>query len=364
MSDADDTAPAGPLASLSKGAKWLGGIIVVAIVGALTPMLIDSFGPEEKLDVTLDRISVIKPVSLDEYRIRQQNQLTAFGGGAPRVRLVAAYAQQPPVGGAESADEDPPLESRADEPADSGDETTTPDKQTTTPDDQTTTPNKQSTTPDKQTTTPDKQTTTPKDDTTTTDPDGVARQDLDALEVPPGCDHADHEALIEGTASAIQATSADLAPPPRACVQSPTNESCGLRSLLLQLGASGDISTEQVARQLIRVFKGTRTQASLDHPGKRELVGVMVDFDISMTGFRNKTIDVRWSLFGARGKRVPRPWLRKQLALQLKGEADDDSGTGGFWVPIPKNQGPFFIRITVYNDRGGLIAFADTRRFR
>lgn len=125
------------------------------------------------------------------------------------------------------------------------------------------------------------------------------------------------------------------------------------------------ISQANIARGLTRVFRGTRTVRSQDDPAKRELIGAAVDFNIAMTGFRGRRVQVRWSLYSARqGVRVPRAWLRNQRIMLLHGEADKHRASGQFWVPIPQLRGPFFIRIGVYDGRGTRLDYADTDPFR
>jgi hypothetical protein len=92
-------------------------------------------------------------------------------------------------------------------------------------------------------------------------------------------------------------------------------------------------------------------------------VGVMVTFNISLTGFDDDRTDVRWSLYSAgAGSVVPRAWLRSQLALSLRGTADDDGGSFDFWVPLPRKPGPYFVRLGVYDDNTRL-DYANTGPF-
>jgi hypothetical protein len=120
-----------------------------------------------------------------------------------------------------------------------------------------------------------------------------------------------------------------------------------------------------VARRLARVFDRTRTQPALSDPGKRELVGVTVNFNVSMTGFNDGRVDIRWSLYRAGGGGVvPRDWLRNQRAVSLRGEAEQDSGSDQFWVPLPSVKGPYFIRLGVYDEDDTRLDYANTPRFR
>ena len=89
-----------------------------------------------------------------------------------------------------------------------------------------------------------------------------------------------------------------------------------------------------------------------------------MNFDVSMTGFRDARLDVRWSLFSASGHPLPRDWLRNLPILWLSGEEDTDSASGEFWVPIPQRPGQYYIRVGVYDEDGTRLTYKNTRRFR
>jgi hypothetical protein len=90
-----------------------------------------------------------------------------------------------------------------------------------------------------------------------------------------------------------------------------------------------------------------------------------VNFDVTLTGFRDRRANVRWSLFDARGGGpVPPEWLKGQVALWMEGQAQTDSGSGTFWVPLPKSEGPFFVRLGVYDEDGDRLDYEDTQSVR
>jgi len=41
-----------------------------------------------------------------------------------------------------------------------------------------------------------------------------------------------------------------------------------------------------------------------------------------------------------------------------------DRESSEFWVPLPKRRGPFFVRLTVYDDEGERLTFSDSKSFR
>jgi hypothetical protein len=55
--------------------------------------------------------------------------------------------------------------------------------------------------------------------------------------------------------------------------------------------------------------------------------------------------------------------LRNQRAALLQGEADRDSASPHFWVPLPKEAGPFFVRLNAVNENGVTLASARTPEF-
>jgi len=117
------------------------------------------------------------------------------------------------------------------------------------------------------------------------------------------------------------------------------------------------------AKALLAVLKNTRARSVSS--GRTEPTGVTLSFDLELEGFSGSKAVVRWSLFdaGAR-KRVPRDWLVNRRALELQPEAAFDRESSEFWVPLPKRRGPFFVRLTVYNEDGERLTFADSKSFR
>jgi hypothetical protein len=125
-------------------------------------------------------------------------------------------------------------------------------------------------------------------------------------------------------------------------------------------GSPREVDEETVRDQLGALLIATRTRPV---SGNRvQPVGVTVNFNVSLTGFKDRTVAVRWSLHHAGGGRVAHEWLRGQPALWLVGEAEKDSAGSDFWVPLPKTTGPFFVRVEVYDEDGVRLDFADTPR--
>lgn len=99
-------------------------------------------------------------------------------------------------------------------------------------------------------------------------------------------------------------------------------------------------------------------------PAKLSPLGVVVNFSAQIDGYRGKESVVRWSLFDARERtRMPQPWLRNRVALRLVPEAGSDRGSLAVWVPLPRQRGPYFVRLELLDDRGNRLDKADTESF-
>jgi hypothetical protein len=128
-------------------------------------------------------------------------------------------------------------------------------------------------------------------------------------------------------------------------------------------GSETEVSAATIADRMSLILAGTRTL--LSDQGETQLLGAIVDFDITLRGFRDRRANVRWSLFDTGGGGpVPHEWLKGQVALWLEGQAQTDSGSGTFWVPLPKNEGPFFVRLGVYDEDGDRLDYEDTQSVR
>jgi len=128
--------------------------------------------------------------------------------------------------------------------------------------------------------------------------------------------------------------------------------------------SGGGTEALQSARRLLRVFRNTRVRnASASAP--QDVLGVTVSFDLQLEGFKGRRSYVRWSLYDARAdRRVPRDWLINRRVLSMRGKANSDRASKEFWVPLPRRQGPFFVRVSAYDDQGTRLTYEDTKAFR
>jgi hypothetical protein len=117
------------------------------------------------------------------------------------------------------------------------------------------------------------------------------------------------------------------------------------------------------AEALVAVLENSRARPVSS--GGTEPLGVTLSFDLTLEGYADRRAEVRWSLYdaGAR-KRVPREWLVNRRAHVVRPEAAFDRSSAEFWVPLPRRRGPFFVRLSVFDDQGERLAFADSEAFR
>jgi hypothetical protein len=125
-----------------------------------------------------------------------------------------------------------------------------------------------------------------------------------------------------------------------------------------------DTGGDQVAANaeaLLKVLRNTRSRPLPS--GKSEPLGVTVHFDLTVEGYQGKEIDVRWSLYDAGSRsRLSPDWLVNRRALRARPEVQSDSAEGEFWIPLPPQKGPYYVRIAAYDGRN-LLASEKSKPF-
>jgi hypothetical protein len=144
---------------------------------------------------------------------------------------------------------------------------------------------------------------------------------------------------------------------------------CGFESVYVHMGVFDqdgeptEASSQEVATRLAEVLTNTRTQATTGRAV--EPIGVTINYKVELTGFRGRILTIRWSLYrAAEGVEVPPAWLKNQPVRWLEGEAERDSASDSFWVPLPKVEGPFFVRVTLHDEKGVRLDHHDSEEFR
>ncbi len=71
--------------------------------------------------------------------------------------------------------------------------------------------------------------------------------------------------------------------------------------------------------------------------------GVFAQFHVEITGFRGKSLPLRWQLLDERSDIV-----RQDSLVSLEPHVDEDSGDWSFWAELPRRPGSFRIRVRLY----------------
>ncbi|MGH2741334.1 MAG: hypothetical protein ACRDN8_02380, partial [Thermoleophilaceae bacterium] len=288
---------------------------IAAIVGLVTLLWPDPDPEPAKRDARFDKVAIGALVSLEEFSSRQE-----FGDATPpsrqaSLRLVASATGAGGGAVAQATDESQP------EPEPEAQPETTPQTETST--------------------SPDELPPEQEDGQELGAALGEVDEKLPEEKLPQTCSYK----TIGGEAKVV----------------------CGAPQALQFLAPAdvedaGDDQAAANAQDLLKVLRATRSRRV--GSGKSEPVGVTVNFDLTLEGYKGKEIDVRWSLFDAGGNsRVPRDWLVNRRALVARPEVQSDSAEGEFWIPLPQRSGPYFVRVVAFDDRQRL-ASEDSKPFR
>jgi hypothetical protein len=123
--------------------------------------------------------------------------------------------------------------------------------------------------------------------------------------------------------------------------------------------AEGDlIPDSEAAPRVDSVLRSLRRTPS------GEPLGVLVSFDVELLGLRDEEILVRWSIWNESGpRRLFGDWLSSNVAYRLTASSEDDATSLDIWVPLPKGEGTYFVRLVLTAD-GTRLARRDTEPFR
>jgi hypothetical protein len=199
--------------------------------------------------------------------------------------------------------------------------------------------------------------TTGTDTTGTTDTDTTGTTDTDTTGTTDTTD--DLQGLNDALNQARRNPNVEDIELPDACQSDPGGEECAI-PLMATLGEK-DVSPSEAADQLVKFFTEVRK-----HPlstSRSEPLGVTVNYKLTVTGFRDRTVRVRWELHRPGGGELPHEWLRKQRPASWVGEADTDSVSPNLWIPLPVTSGRFFVRLIAEDENGSPLDRANTRKF-
>jgi hypothetical protein len=77
-----------------------------------------------------------------------------------------------------------------------------------------------------------------------------------------------------------------------------------------------------------------------------------VNYGVTLNGFVGQRVVVRWTLWSVHHGTVselPEQWFKDRPIETLIGEAGGDSAFPEFWIPIPKEPGPFEVELGAYD---------------
>jgi hypothetical protein len=199
-------------------------------------------------------------------------------------------------------------------------------------------------------------------DTTDTTPSDDEDDDLDATaaSVHPLNEH--QEALLDGVREQVldhpRAGSPGVYYDMRGCLGAGglDAERCALKTLSAQVGwRDGDgsavaLTRGEAAEKLLEILDGSQVRRT--PAGKVEPLGALVNFKLFMDHCDGDRLHIVWTMgrLDAGGwQPADQDWLRRQHALWIDCNDHRKLVPEHFWVPMPKGQGPFYLKVSVYD---------------
>lgn len=98
------------------------------------------------------------------------------------------------------------------------------------------------------------------------------------------------------------------------------------------------------AQYLQRIDRGLGSYA----PRQLRESGVLVRFNVVMTGHEGDDLPLRWALYDERtGSQIHR-----DMATTLTPEAETDEASWQVWTPLPKRRGPYYVLLQLFEEDG------------
>jgi len=121
---------------------------------------------------------------------------------------------------------------------------------------------------------------------------------------------------------------------------------------VVSAGAQRQAEAKSLAqiRMELKQLQNTRYRRGAN--GKREPLGVLVDYRLTLCGFAHHPVTVRWSLFDTKPPpKLPYLWVYQRPVASVTARASNcDAVEPNIWIPIPAIRGRFAIVLTVYDD--------------
>ena len=362
----DDNPKTSRIISAGDRLKWAAGV-VAAIALAIAAVIALWPKPDERDNASITGIELHSRIPLTEYKQRVASEHAQVGGSALRGAATARPAAVL-VGRVLSAQAETTETGTTDTGTTDTGTTHTGTTHTGTTDTGTThTGTTDTGTTDTGTT--DTGTT----DTGTTGPQGPSDsapvlKPGSPVVLPTGLDRASfsdrfkNEVLPE-----LQANAASSGQPPitvlpiRVACDDPVASTCPLgdaASAAMQDENGGAVSPEKAAQRIAGLLRQTRTisvqTATHGIPaGSRDYLGALVSVAVRLEGLRGRRVFLRWSIWDIGNQhRLYGDWLADNLAYRLKADTNDDKAALDLWIPMPKNKGRYYVRITLDDEHG------------
>jgi hypothetical protein len=105
---------------------------------------------------------------------------------------------------------------------------------------------------------------------------------------------------------------------------------------------------EKAAGLLDRDTRTTGTHSHANSKGQSQPVGEFVTADLELKGLKGQPVTLSWSIFAQdSADQLPSQWEGHFVVYRLVATTDDDSGTVALWVPLPRQHGPYVVRLTL-----------------
>jgi hypothetical protein len=93
-------------------------------------------------------------------------------------------------------------------------------------------------------------------------------------------------------------------------------------------------------------------------------LGELIGVNLELAGLQGQPVILSWSIFEKDGQNhLPKTWLGNFAAYRLEATTGDDTGTLEMWIPLPKQHGPYFVRLTLTTPSGDSLASMDSGLF-
>jgi hypothetical protein len=121
--------------------------------------------------------------------------------------------------------------------------------------------------------------------------------------------------------------------------------------------------------KILRMDPNVEYRAYLKRPGAlrnrgriaQKEVGNVIYLEMRMHGFKGRSARLRWFTYHENGYRLPAPY--STTAHSYKAKAPSNKSVTQEWVPMPFDEGRYWVRFELYDSDDILLAFVDSKPF-